>query len=171
MPEPTMAITYAELAELHKEIWNAKMLGAQTEVKYIDDRCAGGSIANPTYKRLQQRRSELVANIEFYKKELSRWSSASNLTHKELSDIAEERGLPVIIFPDLEAALVGYINDQALDGSDTIRAVYNYDKVIASLVKQGMTDEQAQEWFSFNTLRTAECFSAERKAPIFLYTE
>lgn len=96
--------------------------------------------------------------------------STSSLTHKELSDIAEERGLSVIVFPDLEAALVGYANDQAPDGSDTIRAVYNYDKVIACLVKQGMTDEEAREWFCVNTLQTAESFSAERKAPIFLYT-
>lgn len=91
------------------------------------------------------------------------------MTHAELQDIAQDHCLEVIIFPDLEPALVGYIWDQALDGSDTIRAVYDHDKILDCLVQQGMSDEGANEWFS-DTQRPADQFAATRNHPIFIYT-
>ena len=89
------------------------------------------------------------------------------MTHAELQDIAQDHCLKVIIFPDLEPALVGYIWDQARDGSDTIRAVYDPDKILDCLVQQGMSDEEAYEWF---TQQTTNRFEATRKHPIFIYT-
>lgn len=76
----------------------------------------------------------------------------------------------MIIFPNLEPALVGYIWDQAFDGSDTIRAVYDHDKILDCLIQQGMSDEEASEWFSYNTQRTADQFAATRNHPTFIYT-
>jgi hypothetical protein len=90
------------------------------------------------------------------------------MTHAELQDLAQDHCLEVIIFPNLEPALVGYIWDQALDGSDTIRAVYDHDKILDCLVQQGMSDEEANEWF--NTQRTTDQFEATRKHPTFIYT-
>ena len=89
------------------------------------------------------------------------------MTHAELQDLAQDHCLEVIIFPDLEPALVGYIWDQAIDGSDTIRAVYDHDKILDCLVQQGMSDEDAYEWF--NQL-TEDPFEATRKYPTFIYT-
>ena len=89
------------------------------------------------------------------------------MTHAELQDLAQDHCLNVVTFPDLEPALVGYIWDQAIDGSDTIRAVYDPDKTLDCLVKQGMSDEEAYEWF---TQRTANRFEATRITPIFIYT-
>lgn len=89
------------------------------------------------------------------------------MTHAEIQDFAQDHCLEVIIFPNLEPALVGYIWDKALDGSDTIRAVYDPDKTLDCLVQQGMSDEEAYEWF---TPRTANRFEATRKHPIFIYT-
>ena len=89
------------------------------------------------------------------------------MTHAELQDLAQDHCLEVIIFPNLEPALVGYIWDQAIDGSDTIRAVYDPDKTLDCLVQQGMSDEEANEWF---TQRTSNRFEATRITPIFIYT-
>lgn len=92
------------------------------------------------------------------------------MTHAELQDIAQDHCMEVIIFPDLEPALVGYIWDQALDGSDTIRAVYDHDKVLDCLVQQGMSDEDATDWFSSHTQWTADQFAATRNHPTFIHS-
>lgn len=89
------------------------------------------------------------------------------MTHAELQNLAQDHCLKAVTFPDLEPALVGYIWDAALDGSDTIRAVYDHDKTLDCLVQQGMSDEEANEWF---TQRTANRFETTRKHPIFIYT-
>ena len=91
------------------------------------------------------------------------------MTHAELQDLAQDHCLEVIIFPNLEPALVGYIWDQAIDGSDTIRAVYDPDKTLDRLVQQGMSDEEATEWLS-DMQWAASQFAATRNQPIFIYT-
>lgn len=92
------------------------------------------------------------------------------MTHAELQDIAARHGLKVVISPDLEPALTGYIWDQALDGSDTIRAVYDPDKILDCLVQTGMTDTEANAWFSSHTQRTADQFAATRNHPTFIHS-
>ena len=89
------------------------------------------------------------------------------MTHAELQNLAQDHCLKVVTFPELEPALVGYIWDKAMDGSDTSRAVYDHDKTLDCLVQQGMSDEEATEWF---TQQTANRFEATRKHPIFIYT-
>lgn len=91
------------------------------------------------------------------------------MTHAELHDLAQDHCLKVIIFHDLEPALVGYIWDRAADGSNTIRAVYDHDKILDCLVQQGMSDEGANEWFS-DMQWAANQFAATHKHPIFIYT-
>ena len=91
------------------------------------------------------------------------------MTHAELQDIAQDHCLKVIIFPDLEPALVGYIWDQAMDGSDTIRAVYDHDKILDCLVQQGMSDDEANEWLS-DMQWSASQFATTHNQPIFIYT-
>lgn len=91
------------------------------------------------------------------------------MTHDELQDIATDHCLDVVIFPDLEPALTGYIWDQALDGSDIIRAVYDHDKVLDCLVQKGMTDEEVNEWF-YTKRATDQFAAANRKYPAFIYT-
>lgn len=90
------------------------------------------------------------------------------MTHAELQDIATDHCQDVVIFPDLEPALTGYIWDRALDGSDIIRAVYDPDKVLDCLVQRGMTDEEAHEWFYKRA--TDQFAAANRKYPTFIYT-
>ena len=89
------------------------------------------------------------------------------MTHEELKNIAAEYLQEVVIFPDLEPALVGYMWDILQDGSEIMRAVYDYYKILDCLVKQGRSDEEAVDWFSYNTLRTAQYVKG---GPKFLYT-
>lgn len=90
------------------------------------------------------------------------------MTHAELQAIATDHGLKVIIFSYLEPALTGYILDKALDGSYTIRAVYDPDKTLDCLIQQGMTEEEAQDWFY--TKPATDQFADSRKYPTFIYT-
>lgn len=92
------------------------------------------------------------------------------MTHAELQDIATDHCQDVVISPDLEPALTGYIWDQALDGSDIIRAVYDHDKVLDCLVQRGMTDEEVNEWFYTKQATDQFGHVANRKYPIFIYT-
>lgn len=91
------------------------------------------------------------------------------MTHAEIQDLAQDHCLNVVIFPNLEPALVGYIWDKAVDGSDTIRAVYDHDKTLDCLVQQGMSDEETTEWLS-DTQWVANQFSDTHNQPIFIYT-
>ena len=91
------------------------------------------------------------------------------MTHAEIQDLAQDHCLNAVIFPNLEPSLVGYIWDKAIDGSDTIRAVYDHDKILDCLVQQGMSDEEANEWLS-DTQWAANQFSDTHNQPIFIYT-
>lgn len=61
-----------------------------------------------------------------------------------LSDIREE----IVIFPDIAEALIGYSEQNGQE----IQAVYNKEKVIEIFISQGMSREEAMEYFYFNTL-------------------
>ena len=69
-----------------------------------------------------------------------------------------------IVFPDLEQALVGVVSRF---GQDDI-ACYDYHQVIEIYMQQGMSYEEAVEYFDFNTIgswlgETTPCFI--RKEP------
>lgn len=61
-----------------------------------------------------------------------------------LADISEE----MIIFPDIADALIGYGEQFGQE----IQAVYDKDKVINIYMEQGMSEEEAHEYFYFNTV-------------------
>lgn len=51
--------------------------------------------------------------------------------------------------PEFEGALIGVSTDE--------RAVYDYDKMVDSLVQSGsFTQEEAEEWISYNTIRSLD---------------
>lgn len=92
------------------------------------------------------------------------------MTHEELKAIADDHHMEVVVYPALEPALVGYTWDEAFDGSETIRAVYDYNKTLDCLVKQGMSDEGAvnrvKSWHS----RLSDTYDPSRKYPTFIRT-
>ena len=51
------------------------------------------------------------------------------------------------------------------DGGEVV-AVYDIDKCIGSLVKDGMEDEEAEEFFYYNTLNSY----VGEKTPLFIHT-
>ncbi len=62
--------------------------------------------------------------------------------------------------PDYVSAFVGVSNDG--------RAIYNYEYMIAHLVEEGMTYEEAIEFIDYNTIGALPYMGA--KAPIILYS-
>ena len=72
-------------------------------------------------------------------------------------DHGAEDGTPV--FADFCSAFIGV--------SDEGRAVYDYNKMVESLMEDGMDEEQAIDWISYNTVRSLP-YQGPR-APIILY--
>jgi hypothetical protein len=66
-----------------------------------------------------------------------------------------------IKFDDLDAAIIGYGQQH---GSKTV-LIYSARKILEGLVKQGMDEEGAQEWFDHNI----ECLYAGPGTPIIFY--
>lgn len=82
------------------------------------------------------------------------------MTKEEIDDILEDRGISALRFevPAFDDAVIGISHDD--------RLVYDYDKMVACLVAEGMTDEEAVEFIDCNTLRV---IPYEAKAPIVMY--
>ena len=63
------------------------------------------------------------------------------------------------VFADFCSAFIGV--------SDEGRAVYDYNKMVESLMEDGMDEEQAIDWISYNTVRSLPYQGP--LAPIILY--
>lgn len=67
----------------------------------------------------------------------------------DLSELADNTDKPPLLADGLEDALVGY----TLNQHHPLNAVYDYGKCVNVLVKRdGMTEEEADEYLQFNTL-------------------
>ena len=70
----------------------------------------------------------------------------------------------VVYFPDY--------NDKCIIGIDTNgRAVYSFEKMIQSLMENGMDDMDAIEWIEYNTIRALPYIDnqTDGHAPIIMY--
>jgi hypothetical protein len=56
----------------------------------------------------------------------------------------------MVLFEGLESAMVGVSDVWHPDGSKVERAVYDGEKMVQHFMDDGMTDEEAREWISFN---------------------
>ena len=54
----------------------------------------------------------------------------------------------MLIIPDADNAILGYYQRC---GEDPV-VVYDYDLLVKHFVKQGMSDDEAEEWVNFNIL-------------------
>jgi len=84
-------------------------------------------------------------------------------TYDEIRAELAEYNPDAIMFeaPDYASALVGWTHDY--------RAVYDMDLCIEHLVEHdGMTHEEAEECFSYNTLRALDYMDAEHR-PVLLH--
>lgn len=71
----------------------------------------------------------------------------------------------VVYFPDFK--------DECIIGIDTNgRAIYSYEKMIDSLIEEGIDDIEAIEWLEYNTIRSLPYIDnqTEGKAPIIMYS-
>lgn len=72
------------------------------------------------------------------------------MTRAELMEILEAREAQVVTFDGLDDAMVGVTTG----GTEELHVVYSREKCIQALMQQGMTREEAVDWFEYNTLRT-----------------
>jgi hypothetical protein len=56
----------------------------------------------------------------------------------------------MLFFDGLQDALMGTSDTWMPDGSKAMRAVYSGEKMIEVFMAQGMTEDEAVEWISFN---------------------
>jgi hypothetical protein len=56
----------------------------------------------------------------------------------------------MILFDGLDEALVGMSEVWLTTGAKVLRTVYSGEKMVEHFVDQGMTDDEAREWISFN---------------------
>ena len=76
------------------------------------------------------------------------------MTREEFADWIDEQDPdekePVIHYPDLEKAIIGVVERFGMIPV----ILYDRDKVIEILMKGGMSEDSAEEWFEFNTIGT-----------------
>ncbi|EGQ9284343.1 hypothetical protein F7U66_00550 [Vibrio parahaemolyticus] len=68
---------------------------------------------------------------------------------EKLHIIAEEQDRSILFADGYDSALVGYITP---DDDEWLTSVYDADKIIKILVTEGMDEDEAYEYFSFNLL-------------------
>lgn len=84
------------------------------------------------------------------------------MTRNEVERWAEENDVTLVILDGLDDAIVGI----ASDGLECPKVVYSKSKVVDALVSDGMTRDEALDWYCYNTLRSLPYMGKE--APIFL---
>ncbi len=80
---------------------------------------------------------------------------------REVGDNETDEG--IILFDGYEDALIGYGYTFASDGHQVV-AIYDHDKCLECLRAQGMSEEDAREWFEVNTLG---CYAGKGN-PVFV---
>lgn len=68
---------------------------------------------------------------------------------EERFDLDEDNSVPYFINPSYESAILGY--SESFQG---VRLIYSYDGIIQCLMEDGMDEEEAMEFFSYNIERT-----------------
>jgi hypothetical protein len=61
-----------------------------------------------------------------------------------------EQRIDMIVFNGLEEAFVGHSEVWLTNGAKVLRSVYDGDKMVKHFMDQGMTEDEAREWISFN---------------------
>lgn len=71
------------------------------------------------------------------------------MTREDVERWVEENDIELSILEGMDNAILGIADD----GLDVPRLAYSKRKIIDILVKQGMDEEGALEWYSYNTAR------------------
>lgn len=72
------------------------------------------------------------------------------MKHEEKIDMIAEMNEEAIEFNGIEGALIGWVERFGLEPI----LIYDYDKTIRCLMDEGMTEEEAVEWYGYNTIGT-----------------
>lgn len=71
------------------------------------------------------------------------------MTRTELEQILAERDAQTTTLDGLDSAMIGIHTDD----KGNIHVVYSEQKIVDALIEQGMTDDEALDWYSYNTRR------------------
>ena len=83
------------------------------------------------------------------------------MTRERLEEWAGENEVELVFLEDGDDAIVGLGND-----GQGFHVIYSKQKFIDGLVRSGMTEEDALEWYSYNTIASIPSMGANR--PIML---
>lgn len=81
-----------------------------------------------------------------------------------VEEIMERTGdLPIVFLPhEYDDAIVGL----AVDGVEAHKIIYSKQKFLEGLQREGMTEEEAIDWYEYNTVRSLPYMGEH--APIFM---
>lgn len=71
------------------------------------------------------------------------------MTRKDVENWVQENEIELILLEGLDSAILGIADD----GLPRPKVVYSKRGIFAALRAQGMSDEEANEWYAYNTVR------------------
>lgn len=88
------------------------------------------------------------------------------MTLHQVEELLQHYNSSAIVLDGLDDAVIGV---NIVVETDERHIVYDRDKCIECLKKQGMSAEEAEDFFSYNTLRAIP-YMPENERPIVVYT-
>lgn len=71
------------------------------------------------------------------------------MTREDVERWVEENQIELALLEGMDSAIVGIVDD----GLDSPKVVYSKRKIFKALQDQGMSEDDAEEWYSYNTVR------------------
>lgn len=71
------------------------------------------------------------------------------MNRKDIERWVEENQIELILLEGMDSAIIGIVDD----GLETPKVVYSKRRILKALQDQGMSEEDALEWYGYNTAR------------------
>lgn len=71
------------------------------------------------------------------------------MNRKDIERWVEENQIELVLLEGMDSAIVGIVDD----GLETPKVVYSKRKILKALQDQGMSEDDALEWYGYNTVR------------------
>lgn len=71
------------------------------------------------------------------------------MTREDVEKWVEENQIELALLEGMDSAIVGIVDE----GLENPKVVYSKRKILKALQDQGMSEEDALEWYSYNTVR------------------
>jgi hypothetical protein len=92
------------------------------------------------------------------------------MTNDDINKFLNERGITAHVLEGFNNAIVGVTTDCREEGDLLFaRITYDYDLCLGCLVAQGLSEDEAIEYFEYNALRALQ-YLPEFKRPIIIHS-